>query len=212
MESSWNTQSKHLSRKNSNNGDLGFELRENSVIASKSAHSSRSFNGYQQINQYELRERLGKGSFAEVYLAYDTSSEGKEKYAVKVMESKQIKKKFLLRKSSQMLDKEGEGEGKDEEEEVYSIAKPKESLASMFVRNEVAILKKMNHQYITKLYDVIVDNDNSKVYLVLEHCGGGFINESKTERGMYRKLLESECKRYYKQIVLAVDYSISRLN
>lgn len=46
----------------------------------------------------------------------------------------------------------------------------------MFVRNEVAILKKMHHQYITKLYDVIVDNENSRVYLVLEYCGGGFIN------------------------------------
>lgn len=36
--------------------------------------------------------------------------------------------------------------------------KPKPSLADLFVRNEVAILKKMDHRYITKLYDVIVDN------------------------------------------------------
>ncbi len=68
----------------------------------------------------------------------------------------------------------------------------------------MAILKKMDHQYITKLYDVIVDNENSKVYLVLEFCEGGFINESKEEKGMYRKLLESECRRYYKQICLAI--------
>jgi hypothetical protein len=204
MESSCMTHSKKMSRQNSNSGDLGFELRENSMLGSKSAHSSRSFNGYQQINQYELRERLGKGSFAEVYLAYDTSSEGKEKYAVKVLESKQIKKKFLLRKSSQMIDSESE---REEDEEVTSMVRPRESLASLFVRNEVAILKKMSHQYITKLYDVIVDNENSKVYLVLEHCGGGFINESKTEKGMYRKLLESECKRYCKQICPAIDYS-----
>lgn len=34
----------------------------------------------------------------------------------------------------------------------------------------------MNHEFITKLYDVIVDNDQGKVYLVLEYCGGGFIN------------------------------------
>jgi hypothetical protein len=75
MESSYNTQYHEKSRKGSNSGgDLGFDLRENSIIGSKSAHSSRSFNGYQQINQYELRERLGKGSFAEVYLAFDTTS------------------------------------------------------------------------------------------------------------------------------------------
>jgi SNF1-activating kinase 1 len=45
----------------------------------------------------------------------------------------------------------------------------------MFVRNEVAILKKVTHQYITKLHDVIVDNIQQKVYLVLDYCGGGFI-------------------------------------
>lgn len=37
----------------------------------------------------------------------------------------------------------------------------------MFVKNEVIILKKMNHQYITKLYEVIVDNETQKIYLVL---------------------------------------------
>lgn len=45
--------------------------------------------------------------------------------------------------------------------------KEKESLASLFVRNEIAILKKMSHQYITKLKDVIFDNEKSKAYLVL---------------------------------------------
>ncbi len=63
----------------------------------------------------------------------------------------------MLRKGSQVVDSE-EDKDKDKEEEIASLARPKESLASLFVRNEVAILKKMDHQYITKLYDVIVDN------------------------------------------------------
>lgn len=106
MEESYNTQSKKISRQNSNDGELGFDLQENSILGSKSAHSSRSFNGYQQINEYELRECLGRGSFAKVFLAFDTTSSLEQKYAVKVMESAQIKKKFLLRKNSQMLDSE----------------------------------------------------------------------------------------------------------
>ena len=80
-------------------------------------------------------------------------------------------------------------------------------MASMFVRNEVAILKKMEHQYITKLHEVIVDNEKSRVYLVLEYCSGGFINESKSNKGQYRKLLESECRRYCKQIAVALNFS-----
>ena len=75
----------------------------------------------------------------------------------------------------------------------------------MFVRNEVAILKKMHHPNITKLYDVIVDNKEGKVYLVLEYCGGGFINQAKQVKGEYRKLLESECKRYCMHIASALN-------
>ena len=80
----------------------------------------------------------------------------------------------------------------------------------MFVRNEVAILKKMHHPNITKLYDVIVDNNEGKIYLVLEHCGGGFINQG--AKGKYRKLLESECKRYCRHIASALTYSKHLVN
>ena len=55
----------------------------------------------------------------------------------------------------------------------------------------MAILKKIDHQYITKLHDLIVDNEKDKVYLVLDYCEGGFINEDKEEKGRYKKLLES---------------------
>lgn len=79
MEESYNynnelKQSKKVMRQLSNDAELGFDLQENSILGSKSAQSSRSFNGYQQINEYELRECLGRGSFAKVFLAYDTTS------------------------------------------------------------------------------------------------------------------------------------------
>jgi serine/threonine protein kinase len=182
------------SRKASFGGDLGFDLKENSMCGSHSAQSSISVNGYEQINQYELSRLLGKGSFADVYLGVDTESEEGTMYAVKVLSSKKIKKRLLLKKSSQILDAP-----EDEEEEGGKPA----SLADLFMRNEVAILKKVSHQYITKLHDVIVDNPKQKVYLVLEYCSGGFINESKTQKGQYCKLMESECKRYCKQLAQA---------
>ena len=77
MEESYNTQSKQskkISRQLSNDAELGFDLQENSILGSRSAQSSRSFNGYQQINEYELRECLGRGSFAKVFLAFDTTT------------------------------------------------------------------------------------------------------------------------------------------
>ena len=43
-------------------------------MGSRSAQSSVSVNGFEQINQYELTELLGRGSFADVYLGVDTES------------------------------------------------------------------------------------------------------------------------------------------
>ena len=75
------------------------------MMGSRSAQSSVSVNGFEQINQYELTKLLGRGSFADVYLGVDTESEDGKKYAVKVLCRKKIKKKLLLKKNSQMLDK-----------------------------------------------------------------------------------------------------------
>jgi serine/threonine protein kinase len=58
-------------RKQSFGGELGFDLRENSVRRSHSAQSSVSVNGFEQINQFELIKLLGRGAFADVYLAVD---------------------------------------------------------------------------------------------------------------------------------------------
>lgn len=47
---------------------------------------------------------LGKGAFADVYLAVDVYSEAKQKYAVKILCSKKIRKRLMFRKNSQMLE------------------------------------------------------------------------------------------------------------
>lgn len=73
-------------------------------------------------------------------------------------------------------------------------------------------MKKIEHPYIIKLYEVIEDEVKNKIYMIFEYCEGGYINEVKNKDlfssngSRYRKLLESECKRYYKQLTLAIDY------
>ena len=72
----------------------------------------------------------------------------------------------------------------------------------------------MDHPHITKLHEVINDEGKGIYYLVLEYCANGYINEQKLKKSTvsysrhlpYRKLLESECKRYLKQLALAMDY------
>ena len=120
-------------------------------IRKSSAHSSRSFNGFDQINQYEIKEQLGTGAFSSVHLCKDIHTN--KLYAAKILEKKLFKKK-LFRKNSGML-------------------------ADNFMRNEIAILKKMEHPYIIKLYEVIEDEVQDKIYLILDYCSDGFINQKK---------------------------------
>ena len=96
--------------KRSFNDDKDFEGDDsNSILGSNTAKSSRSFNGYLQINQYELREEIGRGAFASVFMGIDVDSQEGQKYAIKVLSNKHIKKKFLLKRAnSEAVDMEKE--------------------------------------------------------------------------------------------------------
>ncbi|KAJ0410257.1 hypothetical protein P43SY_002589 [Pythium insidiosum] len=54
------------------------------------------------------------------------------------------------------------------------------------VRREIALLKKASHlPYVIQLHDVILDEEHSEYYLVMEYMGGGAIAEWDSERKCY---------------------------
>ncbi|OQR93602.1 kinase [Thraustotheca clavata] len=66
---------------------------------------------------------------------------------------------------------------------------------------EVQVLKKMNHQYIMKLYEVF--EDESTCYMVLEYLDGGDLFDRITKRG---NINEREAQRIIAALVEAVYY------
>ncbi|EAY10638.1 CAMK family protein kinase [Trichomonas vaginalis G3] len=68
-------------------------------------------------------------------------------------------------------------------------------------RNEILIHSKINHPSVTQLKDVILDNDN--VYIFLELCDGGDMNDIVQEFG---GLSEDEAEHYFHQIMEALSY------
>ncbi|KAK1930128.1 putative serine/threonine-protein kinase [Phytophthora citrophthora] len=103
------------------------------------------------VNNYKIVNMLGEGTFSKVYLCHN---EAGNEFALKV-----INKSILKRKRE------------------YKRVDGKLVLSNAFqkVQKEVAIMKKLAHSNLVKLYEVIDSPDDDKLFLVLELIRGGQI-------------------------------------
>jgi serine/threonine protein kinase len=69
------------------------------------------------------------------------------------------------------------------------------------LRNEIEILRTMDHSHIVKLYDVL--REGAMVYIIMEYCGGGSLEEYINKKG---PLPEDEVQHFTKQLALGLQY------
>ncbi|KAJ1457577.1 kinase-like domain-containing protein, partial [Pelagophyceae sp. CCMP2097] len=115
------------------------------------------------VNNYILLDSIGTGSYAEVRLCKEKQTDGL--FAVKI-----INKELLQRRFAQP----GGGTNKE--------------AATMLddVKREIAIMKKLSHPHVLRLYEVMDDPKVNKLYLVLEYM----------KRGDLMQLLNGNSKAY----------------
>ena len=70
------------------------------------------------------------------------------------------------------------------------------------VRREIKILKRFHHSHIMRLYESFESKDS--IYLVMEYVPSGELYNLIERRG---RLPESEARKYFQQIISAIDYS-----
>jgi [calcium/calmodulin-dependent protein kinase] kinase len=75
-------------------------------------------------------------------------------------------------------------------------------LAETAVRKEIAVLKKLDHNNVLKLFEVIDDPDNGELLLVLEYCEGGPLYT----RYNRDPLSEDVVLKYTRDIIQGLDY------
>ena len=80
------------------------------------------------------------------------------------------------------------------------LSKAKDENKEYFDR-ECATMKKLQHQYVTKLIRTIEDNDN--FYIVMEYCKGGNLKDFIKNNG---PLSEKTVKKILSQLLIAIDY------
>ncbi|KAK3244650.1 hypothetical protein CYMTET_45746 [Cymbomonas tetramitiformis] len=85
---------------------------------------------------------------------------------------------------------------------VKSVAKTTKSLTGKEEtgKRELAIMKKLSHANVIKLYDVIDEETSDKLQLVMEYASGGVVAK------MSEPLSEEECWRGWRDMLTGIDY------
>ena len=164
--------------------------------------------GNKYYNEYKYVKLLGKGSYSKVKLVikYDI------KYAMKIIDKKVLKNKKIFKQ--------------DNDGNVIVTNLLKDAL------KEIAILKKLDHPNIIKLYEILHNYQKQKIYLILEYADYGdivdydeeseifSINKHMEERyaqdklgynqknGIDNKIYyeEDDIRHFCKHILLGLDY------
>jgi serine/threonine protein kinase len=154
-----------LEEEKKNKADSGDELNLNSTKYEKISYLTdlntvieseaviKKVNKVKYYNDYKLIKELGRGSICKVKLV----EKNNVKYALKIVNKALIfkQKKFIQNSKGETI-----------------ITTPLEG-----IMKEIAILRKINHRNLVKLYEIMENKKKKKLYLVLEYCEHGDLME-----------------------------------
>ncbi|GMK54409.1 hypothetical protein CspeluHIS016_0109950 [Cutaneotrichosporon spelunceum] len=176
--------------------------------------------GARVVNQYKIGHGLGSGAYASVFLGIDVG-DGTE-YAIKEFSKARLQRQALMERQAQMA-RERRNRRPLRPGPFPAATEPlpsthtaalvddemldKDPLA--LIRREVAVMKKLDHPHLTKLYEAISVPNADGLYLVLEYLPGGVLMkvepgyEPTTDKPPFT---EDEAREYFRQICLGLEY------
>eukprot|EP00741_Cyanophora_paradoxa_P001419 tig00000489_g1372.t1 len=144
-----------------------------SVVETHKLVREKDESGSRRINQYIIREKLGAGSYGKVKICIDTNTN--KTYAVKIMKKSILKRKRVGRSGNALQN----------------------------VLHEIAIMKKLNHPNVVRLYEVIDDPEEDKLYLVMELMPGGPVAVHREDNEL---LTMEEARRVFRELINGLEY------
>ncbi|XP_029693382.1 calcium/calmodulin-dependent protein kinase kinase 2-like [Takifugu rubripes] len=142
-----------------------------------------------QLNQYKLKDEIGKGSYGVVKLAYN--EDDNTYYAMKV-----LSKRRLMRQAGFPRRPPPRGAKAASE----SLPQPKGPLERVY--QEIAILKKLDHPNVVKLVEVLDDPNEDHLYMVFELVKKGPIMEVPTDK----PFSEDQARFYFQDLLKGIGY------
>ncbi|XP_006813514.2 calcium/calmodulin-dependent protein kinase kinase 2-like [Saccoglossus kowalevskii] len=158
-------------------------LRRQPTKESHSVQISSGTENFTQLNQYRLKNEIGKGSYGIVKLAY--SEEDAVSYAMKILSKKKLIRKGGFSKPPPA--RNGKPVPKTPLERVY---------------REIAILKKLDHPNVVHLVEVLDDPNEDNLYMVFELVPNGPVIDVPTEN----PFSEDQSRIYLHDAILGIEY------
>ncbi|KAI9892835.1 MAG: hypothetical protein M1814_000994 [Vezdaea aestivalis] len=163
--------------------------------------------GQHRVNQYIIKEEIGRGSFGAVHIAIDQYD---SEYAIKEFSKSRLRKRaqsHILRRPHAVRGKGALGLNSPLHRHSTGDAHDREIASNplYLIRQEVAIMKKLNHEHLVSLIEVLDVPTEDSLYMVLEICKKGVIMKVGLDE-QAKPYSEELCRKYFRQMMLGIEY------
>ncbi|CAG8572999.1 3779_t:CDS:10 [Cetraspora pellucida] len=149
--------------------------------------------GERCLNNYVLKEVVGQGAYGTVTLAVDKLTGNK--YAIKEFSKTRLRKKTNYFRRPRDRGRFGKAMGNYD---------PSSSDPLYLIRGEVAVLKKLNHPNVVKLFEVL-DDEQDSLYMVLEMCEKGVLMDISIQK-VTTPFSDEKARHYFREMILGFEY------
>ncbi|CCJ29212.1 unnamed protein product, partial [Pneumocystis jirovecii] len=167
------------------------------------AVTTENDDGCKMLNQYLIKQKIGKGSYGTVNWCIDTLT-GKE-YAIKDFSKIQLRKVHKCSRFQQP--KLSSGSFLSDDFPFYrNLCNHAESDNPLyFIQKEINIMKKINHKNIVSMIEVLDDPHGDSLYMEL--CEKGVVMDMDVNNAI-SPYSENECRKWFRDLILVHAHGI----
>ncbi|CAK3837654.1 Ca2+ calmodulin-dependent kinase [Lecanosticta acicola] len=163
-----------------------------------------------RINQYIIKQEIGRGSFGAVHLAVDQYG---NEHAVKEFSKSRLRKRAqsnLLRKPNQQRHPGHLAAGIGFNSPLHRMSSSDKlngdnNNSLSLIKEEIAIMKKLDHPNLVTLIEVLDDPQEDSLYMVLEMCKKGVVMKVGLDERA-EPYEEEACRCWFRDMILGIEY------
>ncbi|KAI6785762.1 Calcium/calmodulin-dependent protein kinase kinase-like protein [Emericellopsis cladophorae] len=161
---------------------------------------------HHRINQYVIQDEIGRGSFGSVHLGTDQFG---TEYAIKEFSKVRLRKRaqsnILKQGPHRPLRRSGLDAPLTPWSSGGSARAGEKDDALYLIREEIAIMKKLNHPNLVQLIEVLDDPEEDSLYMVMEMCKKGVVMKVGLDKDA-TPYDEEACRHMFRDLVLGIEY------